>query len=365
MEQDISQASIMVIITGLLVGIMLGFVLQRGRYCMNSAFRDVIFVNDMTLFRAWLLALVVAIIGANLMEDLGFLGDGGLRRQAFTPIAAIVGGYLFGLGIVIAGGCGTGVLYKQGEGQLATLVATFGFVLTLLATIHGPLKPINQLLRQFKVSLGEGEDAISSLALWDILGGANMKWIVIAIICAIFIFIVVKGKPFGKMPKKGWLWSLTGLLLGLVVVFAWWASYYFGGQARGVSAAGPTAEAALMITIGNSMARNDPMFDFWGIFIGSWSALYVIGIPLGSYISAKGLNEFKLTIPRDANEVLRVFLGGMVMGFGAGVAGGCTVGHSLTGVSALSLQSILATIFIILGNWTMTYFMFIKPMQDE
>lgn len=289
---------------------------------MNSAFRDVIFVNDLTLFRAWLLALVVAIVGANLMEDIGILGDDGLRRQAFTPIAAIVGGYLFGIGIVVAGGCGSGILYKQGEGQLAALVAMFGFVTSLLATIHGPIKPITQFLRQFKVSIGDGENAISSLALWDILGGASMKWIVIGAICIIFIAVILKGKPFGKMPKKGWSWSLAGLLVGSTLIFAWWASYYYGGQARGISAAGPTAEAALMVTIGNSMARSDPMFDYWGIFTGSWSALYVLGIPLGAYISAKALHEFKLTIPRDANEVVKVFCGGLIMGLGAGIAGG-------------------------------------------
>lgn len=288
---------------------------------MNSAFRDVIFVNDLTLFRAWLLALVVAILGANLMEDVGLLGEAGLRRQAFAPVAAIIGGYIFGIGIVIAGGCGTGILYKQGEGQLAALVAMFGFVLTLLATIHGPLKPISNFLKSFKVSIGEGEDATSSLALWDILGGPGMKWVVIALICAAFIAVVLKGKPFGKMPKKGWSWSLGGLMVGITVIIAWWASYYWGGQSRGVSAAGPTSEAALLLTLGNSMAR-DPMFDFWGLFTGSWSALYVFGIPLGAYISAKGLGEFKLTIPRDASEVLRVFWGGAIMGFGAAVAGG-------------------------------------------
>src|SRR5208283_4866228 len=85
---------------------------------MNTAFRDVIFINDFTLFRSWLLALVIAIIGANLIEDMGFLGDDGLRRQVFSPIAAIIGGYIFGVGIVMAGGCGSGVLYKQGKVSL-------------------------------------------------------------------------------------------------------------------------------------------------------------------------------------------------------------------------------------------------------
>ncbi len=51
--EEIRQAGIMVLLSGLLVGVLFGFVLQRGRYCMNSAFRDIIFVNDFTLFRSY------------------------------------------------------------------------------------------------------------------------------------------------------------------------------------------------------------------------------------------------------------------------------------------------------------------------
>jgi uncharacterized membrane protein YedE/YeeE len=61
---------------------------------------------------------------------------------------------------------------------------------------------------------------------------------------------------------------------------------------------------------------------------------------------------------------MRVFSGSLIMGFGAAIAGGCSMGHALTGVSSLALSSIVATIFMILGNWTMVYFMFIKPMKD-
>lgn len=290
---------------------------------MNSAFRDVIFVNDFTLFRAWLIAIGVAIISANFIEDFGFMGADGLRRQAFAPIAAIVGGYLFGLGIVVAGGCGTGILYKQGEGQLAALITTLSFGLSLMASLHGPLKPVVQFLKSYKVSIGSGDEAITSPALWDLFGGGQTtKWIVIAVIVAIIIPVILKGRPFGPQPKKGWSWSLGGLLVGVVITFAWWASYYWGGQARGISAAGPTAEAFLMASMGNSMSKFDPMYDFWGIATGTWSALYVFGIPLGAFLSSKGLGEFKLTIPKDPNEVLRVFFGGIIMGFGAAVAGG-------------------------------------------
>jgi hypothetical protein len=292
---------------------------------MNSAYRDVIFVNDFTLFRAWLIALGVSIIGANLIEDLGLMGEFGLRRTAFTPIAAIVGGYLFGIGMVIAGGCGSGVLYKQGEGQFAAFVATTGFATAILATAFGPLAPINSFLRSYRVSVGTDEwgDPIVNPALWNIIGNTpTIKWIVIAVIVAIIIPIVLKGKPFAKGPKKGWSWAVGGALIGVVLVFAWWASYYWGGMARGLSFTGPLAEFVMFVFMADSQARFDPMFHVFGIGNISWAALYVLGVPIGAYISAKKLGEFKLTAPREANELVRVFAGGLVMGVGAVIGGG-------------------------------------------
>jgi hypothetical protein len=108
----------------------------------------------------------------------------------------------------------------------------------------------------------------------------------------------------------------------VVVVFAWWASYYWGGQARGLSFSGPLSDFFMFVLTANSKAPFDPMFSILGIGVATWSALYIIGVPIGAYISAKGLGEFKLTIPKDPNEILRVFGGGLIMGFGGAVAGG-------------------------------------------
>lgn len=290
---------------------------------MNTAFRDVIFINDLTMFRSWLIALGIAIIGSNFIEDFGFLGDDGLRRQVFSPIAAMVGGYLFGIGIVTAGGCGSGVLYKQGEGQFAAFVATLGFGASLIATMHGPLNPVMKAIKSYRVSLGSGEDAITAPALWDFFGQSMAtKWTVIAVVIAIIIPIVLKGKPFSGGAKKGWSWSVGGAIIGLLVIIAWWASYYFGGQARGLSFSGPTTDFLMFALTGNSQAPFDPMFSLFGIGVLTWSALYVVGVPIGAYMSAKGLKEFKLTAPKQADELLKVFIGGLIMGFGASVAGG-------------------------------------------
>ncbi len=69
MEENVIQsASIGYIISALICGGMLGFVLQRGRFCMNSAFRDIVFIQDVTLFRGFLIALGVMIVGVQFSE---------------------------------------------------------------------------------------------------------------------------------------------------------------------------------------------------------------------------------------------------------------------------------------------------------
>ncbi len=367
--ETLPAGSVITIFSSLVVGIIFGFVLQRGRFCMNTCFRDVMWIQEVSLFRAYLLALAITMIGANLLEDMGLIfgfdEESGelvateLSRQTFAPVANILGGYLFGLGIVLAGGCGSGILFRIGEGVFAAIVAVFGFFIGISATMHGWLKPVYEFLRGIKLEINGKVNP----SLWDIFGGSQeIKWIIICIICAVFIIYVLKGKPFGKAPGKGFYWSTVGVLTGIVAILAWWASGYFGGDPRGLSFTGPTKEFFLSLLTGNSMSPR-AQFDFFGVFTSTWSAFYVAGVPIGAYISAKLLKEFKWKVP-PINDLLTSLFGGFIMGIGAAIGGGCNVGHGLTGASTGAISSFVATIFIILGNWTMVYFKFIKPMKD-
>jgi len=366
MEIQLQNMPFLTIISGIAVGFLFGFILQRGRFCVNTAFRDVIFVKDLTMFRAYILALIVIIIGANLLEDMGYIFM--LRRQEFAPVANVLGGYIFGLGIVLAGGCGSGILYRTGEGLLASWVAVFGFFSGVTATLHGVLNPIYEFLRSFKLSVAGKPNA----ALWDIFGSIPVqiagkdidltKWIVIGVLAVVALIFVLKGKPFTPSKGKGFSWGLTGLLVGLLGIAAWWASDYWGGGARGLSFTAPLKEAGLTIISGNADAKFDPMYKL-GPFTTTWAALYVLAVPFGSYLSARLLKEFRWKVP-PAEELLTVLGGSVMMGAGAVLGGGCNIGQGLTGFSSLALASVLATIFIILGNWTMVYFKFIKPMSE-
>lgn len=360
MEQEVLRnASIGFIISGLLVGGVFGFIIQRGRYCANTAFRDIIFVNDVTMFRAFLLALITMIIGANLLNDMGLFT---LKPQTFYPFANVIGGFLFGIGMVLAGGCGSGVWYRTGEGHLGAWVAVLGFLIGASATTNGILNPLYKFLRGVKISIAGRADA----RLWEILGDGMMeKWIVIAVLALAAFLFLYKGKPFsiGKQ-KKGFYWSVTGALIGITGVVAFWASQYWGGGefARGLNFTSPTAELLNVITTG----QTQPMFAqeyTLGPFKVTWIIFTIIGVPIGAYLSARGLKEFIWKVP-PPKELVTAFLAGLLMGFSGILGGGCTVGQALTGLTTLSIGSLVASIFMVLGNWTIVYYKFIKPMKE-
>jgi len=355
MESGAQSVSLGFIISGLVVGVLIGFILQRGRFCMNTAFRDTIFIKDFTMFRAYLIALVVMIVGSNMLNDLGIIH---LKAQTFYPLANIIGGYIFGLGIVLAGGCGSGIIYRMGEGQLASWFAVFGFFLGIGATTNGVLKPAYDLLRS--VSVGP-----SGMTLYGLIADTSeVKWIVIAVLCIILFLFTLKSKPFSIRKQKGFYWSVTAVLMGIMGVVTFWASEHWGspGFARGLNFTTPTSEVFFTFLTGDAKSKFFPMFDL-GPFKVTWAAFYIIGVPIGAAISAKILKEFIWKVA-PARELLVVLAGSIMMGFGAACAGGCNVGQALTGFSTLSIGSIVATIAIILGNWTMVYYKFIKPMNE-
>ena len=89
------------VVLGLVVGVAFGYALQRGRFCMNSTFRDILVARDLTLLRGYLLALLIQMVGVRAMSALGWFELG------ITPFfwqATLLGGFTFGLGMAFSGG---------------------------------------------------------------------------------------------------------------------------------------------------------------------------------------------------------------------------------------------------------------------
>jgi hypothetical protein avisC_09336 len=131
--------------TGLLVGAALGLVLQRGRFCITGAFRDLWVSHSPRWFIAFLLAIAVQALGVALLTALGVIAP---EVPRLSVIATALGSFLFGAGMVLAGGCATGTYYRAGEGLVGSWFALAAYALSAAAAKSGVLAPVTQHLRR-------------------------------------------------------------------------------------------------------------------------------------------------------------------------------------------------------------------------
>ena len=110
-------------LTSVCVGLLAGFVMHRSDFCLAGAFRDLFLFGDGRRVRALVLLVTVSAVACELLRNLGGLPY--YPFPWFAPPAAtnLIGGCLFGIGMVLAGGCVVGVLYKAGAGNLPAWLA--------------------------------------------------------------------------------------------------------------------------------------------------------------------------------------------------------------------------------------------------
>ena len=132
------------VITGLFVGLIFGFILQRGRFCMNSAFRDAILLKDNLLLKTVFVALLVELIGFSIMDMTGAIA---INPKPFWWGANLLGSFIFGIGMVLAGGCASGITYRVGEGMVGSMTAVLGLSIGGYITAAGFLKPFKANLQ--------------------------------------------------------------------------------------------------------------------------------------------------------------------------------------------------------------------------
>jgi len=342
------------ILTGIPVGLAFGFALQRGRFCMNSAFRDIIVLKDYALLRTVGIAILVSMIGFAIMDKTGVIS---INPVPFFWGALMLGGFIFGIGMVLAGGCASGITYRFGEGMVGAMSAVAGLILVGLMTTMGVFHPFVTLLRgATTITLADG----SNLTLANVLG---IPYYILAlaiagvalILWAIFAKRGKKGEKEEKEQvslserifKRGWGGTATGIVIGLIGIIAFYASASSGRMYPLAICGGYWSTTNTLISAANFM---------------NWLSWMLVFTIVGSFLAARIAGEFRLRAPAP-KTIIQTFFGGCLMGFGAATAAGCNITHILSGVPQLALSSLLAGAFIILGCWTLAYFMFIRPMR--
>ena len=115
-----------------LIGVVLGAVVHRTNFCAIGAVSDVVIFGNWNRLRAWVLAMAVAMVGTQLMVQAELIDLGGAiyLGSRLTWAGAILGGLVFGIGMVLAGGCGNRNLVRLGAGDLRSLVVIMVMGLT-------------------------------------------------------------------------------------------------------------------------------------------------------------------------------------------------------------------------------------------
>jgi hypothetical protein len=336
------------------LAVVFGAIAQKTHFCTMGAVADIVNIGDWSRMRMWVLAIGVAMLGFNAMVAGGWL-DAGKSIYAvprLTWLSAVVGGLMFGFGMVLASGCGSKTLVRIGGGNLKSVVVFVVLGVAAFATLKG-ITGVARLATVDRVALefAGGQDlpslaarafgiakAQAALALGALVGGALVAWVLLR----------AEGRSRDVL--------LGGVGIGAVIAAMWWVSGRLGHLAEDPN----TLQEAFVAT--NSQRMESLSFVApvaytidWLLFFSDKSKVLTIGIVstvgvvLGSAAVALATRSFRWEGFANAEDTADHLVGAVLMGVGGVTALGCTVGQGLSGVSTLALGSFIALAGIIIG----------------
>ena len=355
MEQNPAQLATYVTWGAFVLAFVFGGVGNKTNFCTMGAVSDWVNMGSFNRMRMWLLAIGVAILGANGMQLAGLvdLSKSIYPGPNFTWLSYIVGGFLFGVGMTLGSGCGSKTLIRIGAGNLKSVVVFIVAGFAAYMTLRGILGAFRVgVLEKAALTLSTGQD-LPSLAAG--IGGSKQVWVIVfsLLIGLSFIAFAYASKEF----RSNFDYTLGGVVTGLVVVGGWYVSGHVGYVAEDPN----TLQEAFAAT------NSGRMESFSFVAPLAWSLDYLMfwtdktrmvtygiasaaGVIAGSAAYALVAKEFRWEGFRDAEDTGMHIVGGLLMGFGGITALGCTIGQGISGFSTLALGSIMTFVAIVAGS---------------
>jgi hypothetical protein len=338
---------LLVAIAGGVGGVALGLAARLGRFCTLAAIEDAIFGGDYIRIRMWALALAVAIAGVTFLSASGHIDSSGslYHRLDLNPVAWVIGGILFGIGMAFCGTCGYGTLARVGGGDLRALFVMLVMGIAAYMAIAGPTAELRLLLIN---PLAISEPAGLLRTYDQTVGPGSSAAIAGSLAIALAIaFWALAGRGLFHAPVRA-LWALV---VGLAIVSGWWATGWLGADPFQPQPIGShTYSVPLGQTLIYFMTMSSTPVSFG---VGA-----TLGVIAGSFAGAMIKREFRWEGADDAREMRRHLVGGFLMGTGGVYAGGCTIGQGLSAASVLAFSAPIVMVSIWLGVWLgLTYVM--------
>ena len=319
---------------GALIGLIFGFFAQRSKFCARAAVIECCDGSWGSRLAVWMLGFAVAILAVQAIVLVGFLKPENSRHLGSpgSISGAIVGGLLFGMGMIMTRGCASRLLILSANGNLRALLSGLVFAVTVQAAISGLLAPARQWVT----------------SLWMVEGGPDRnllnlsaEWMGLVVGAAMGAVALWRLRVNRDDNSNTWNWA--GAFVGLAIAMGWGmtqlvASVSFEPIAiQSLSFSAPSAEW-LMRTLSTATAPN---FGF--------DAGLLPGVFIGSLIASVMCGEFKFEGFQTENKLGHYLTGAVLMGFGAVMAGGCTVGSGMSGGAIFSNTAWLTLVSIVMG----------------
>ena len=349
------------------VGFLLGFVLSKGELCGASAFSEVLLMRDRRrLFGIWTAAATSMVVFA-VLDGLGLVT---LCPRPLFAVAYAVGGAVFGVGMVLAGGCVSGTLYKCGIGHANSMVALLVMPFGIQAVDFGFLSGVDRALRRVVID-GRGGAPASLPSLtgvpFAVLAGAFAVGTVLFAIRA----RSRRQPPSGavrRAPTEPWWrraimrpwkpWQ-AGVLVGILAAPGWLTSLE-GGRDFPLCVTYGVEEVPLLLTGGSPVWIDSPS-DVTEFAAGPaeakriylWLLLVVGSLVLGAHAAARmsGTARFH---PRPPGQLVAAAIGGFLVGVGAGLGRGCILGNGMMGAALMSFGMVLFAVAAFAANLVTT-----------
>ncbi|REC58690.1 YeeE/YedE family protein [Rhodosalinus sediminis] len=324
-------------IFGLLTGLIFGVAAQRSRFCLRAATVEFARGAMGDKVAVWLLTFSTALFWVQAASLAGLMRPEDARMLAVPGSwsGAIVGGLLFGAGMVLARGCSGRLLVLAATGNLRSVVSGLIFAVVAQMSLAGWLSPLR--------------DRIAGL--WVTEGGQNVNLLTAAGLpqwggVALGVGIAALALELARRNRIGPARLIFASGVGFSVAVGYWLTFSLAQVAfdpvtvESVTFTGPSAET-LMFTL-----ERDPVLGF---DIG-----LVPGVFLGAFLAAWWAGDLKFQGFENEVNMRKAMTGAAMMGFGGMLAGGCAIGAGVTGGSIFAATA-----------WTALFCMWIGAMLTD
>ncbi len=312
--------------SGALVGVLFGAAAQHSRFCLRAATVEVAEGQLGPRLSIWLVAFCAAVFVVQSAIAVDWLDVSQARQLASVGSlsGALIGGALFGGGMILARGCASRLLVLSATGNMRAIVT--GLVLTLVAqaSLRGVLAPGREWIAElWTVPGGSARNLLE-------LTGLNAMTTATLAACALTAALIWSRRA-GAGPSR----SIAAAIVGASVGLGWLLTYLIAQTSfdvvpiSSITFTGPSTDTLMSLVNTPDMPLNFGLGLIPGVFVGSGVMALLVG--------EARIERFGPNAPME-----RYLAGALLMGFGSMLAGGCAVGAGMSGGAVFSLTAWLA-----------------------